>query len=110
MTLPITSAVNTAIRGLTTSTERVNKAAADINQAFTAAQNAQAADSVSVSDKAAAVPAVQDAMKNAVLPSGDITQPVVDMLQAVTAYKANAATLRVTADIDQTVIDMVGKK
>lgn len=113
MTLDISSkgsALNTAIGGLTKQENRVAKDAVDINQGFAAAQNALAADSVSVSDRAAVVPAVEDAVRGAVLSSDDVTTPIVDMLQAVSAYKANAAVVRVTADVEQTTIDMIGKR
>ncbi len=109
MTLEI-SATMASITGLRKQEERVAKAATDINNAFTSAQNALAADSVSISDRAAVIPAVEDAVRGAVLSDGDVTKPIVDMLQAVTAYKANAATFRVTADLEQTTIDMIGKK
>ena len=109
MTLEI-GAKMASIQGLRTQSERVAKAATDINNAFAAAQNAQAADSVAISDRAAVVPAVEDAVRGAVLSDGDVTQPVVDLLQAVHAYKANAAALRVTADVERVVMDIVGKK
>lgn len=108
--MPI-SALTTAIGGMQKQGERVAKAADEINQAFAAAQNALSADSVSVSDRAAVVPAVEDAMKGAVLPSdGDITKPLVDMLQAATAYKASAASFRVASDVEQDLITALGKK
>lgn len=110
MTLGITG-LQTAIEGLRTQENRVAKAATDINKSFTAAQNAIAADSVAVSDRAAVVPAVEDAVRGAVLPpEGELTTAIVDLLQATAAYKANAATVRVTSDIAQTTIDMVGKR
>lgn len=109
MTLEI-SAKMASITGLRKQEERVAKAAVDISNAFTSAQNAMAADSVAISDRAAVVPAVEDAVRGAVLSDGDVTQPIVDMLQAVSAYKANAAAFRVTSDLEQTTLDMIGKK
>ena len=109
MTLEI-SARMASITGLRKQEERVAKAATDISNAFTSAQNAMAADSVAISDRAAVIPAVEDAMRGAVVGEGDITAPLVDMLQAVTAYKANAAAFRVTSDVEQATLDMVGKK
>ncbi len=113
MTLEI-GAKMASIAGLRTQGERVAKAATEINNAFAAAQNAaqnaQAADSVAISDRAAVVPAVEDAVRGAVLSDGDVTRPIVDLLQSVQAYKANAAALRVTADVERVVMDIVGKK
>jgi hypothetical protein len=109
----MTLAINgfaTAVAGLQKQETRVAKAAEDINQSFTAAQNAIAADSVAVSDRAAVVPAVEDAVRGAVLSDGDVTTPIVDLLQAATAYKANAAVLRVTSDVEQSLMDVIGKR
>ncbi|PZP40487.1 MAG: hypothetical protein DI585_00870 [Pseudomonas fluorescens] len=109
MTLTI-SAKMASIEGMRTQEQRVAKAANDINQGFTAAQNAMAADSVSIDERAAVVPAVEDAVRGAVLSAGDITTPIVDLLQAATAYKANAAAFRVSSDVEQTTLDLIGKR
>lgn len=109
MTLVI-SGLQTAVEGLRKNEVRVAKAADDINKSFTAAQNAIAADSVSVSDRAAVVPAVEDSMRGAVLTDGDVTAPMVDMLQATAAYKANAAVVRVTSDVEDATMDIIGKR
>ena len=110
MTLEI-NGFRIAVAGLQKQEGKIAKAADDINKSFTAAQNAIAADSVAVSDRAAVIPAVEDAVRGAVLPpEGDLTTAVVDLLQAATAYKANAAAVRVTADVDQTVMDLIGKR
>ena len=110
MTLEI-NGFRTAVAGLQKQEVKVAKAAEDINKSFTAAQNAIAADSVSVSDRAAVLPAVEDAVRGAVLPAeGDLTTAVVDLLQASTAYKASAAAVRVTADVDQVTMDLIGKR
>lgn len=103
------SGLNTAIQGLTRESARVAKAAADISTAFTTAQNAQAADSVAIdTSRAAVVPAVEDAVRGAVLPpEGDLSAALVNLLQASTAYKANAAAVRVTADVESDVIKML---
>jgi flagellar basal body rod protein FlgC len=105
MTNPINgprNALNISLQGMKREEVRVAQAAADIQNAFTSAQNAQAADSVAVNaDRAAVVPAVEDAVRGAVLPAaGDISAAIVNLLQASTAYKANAAAARVTADIE----------
>ena len=109
MTLAI-NGLQTALAGLRTQETRVAKAADDINKSFTAAQNAIAADSVSVSDRAAVIPAVEDAMRGAVLPERDLSAAIVDMLQAKTAFKANAASVRVTSDVMQDTLDIIGKR
>jgi hypothetical protein len=109
MTLVI-SGLQTAVEGLRKQETRVAKAAEDISQNFTAAQNALAADSVSVSDRAAVIPAVEDAMRNAVVPERELSAAVVDMLQAKTAFKANAESVRVASDVIQDTIDIVGKR
>lgn len=104
-------ALNAAVGGIQKQGERVAKAADDINKAFAAAQNALSADSVSVSDRAAVVPAVEDAMHGAALPpAGDVAKAVVDLLQAATAMKANMASFRVASDVAQDTIAMVGKQ
>lgn len=109
MTTPINgtrTALNTSLQGLKREETRVAQAAADIQNAFTnaqnAAQNAQAADSVAINtDKAAVIPAVEDAVRGAVLPqTGDVATALVNLLQASTAYKANAMAARVTADVE----------
>jgi flagellar basal body rod protein FlgC len=111
MTLEIKSPLQTAIGGLQKQEIKVAKAAEDISKSFTAAQNAIAADSVAVSDRAAVVPAVEDAVRGAVLPAeGDVSQAIVDLLQAATAYKANASVVRVTSDLQETTMDIIGKR
>jgi hypothetical protein len=113
MTAPIngpkTSGLNIAIQGLNREATRVAKAADDISRAFTSAQNAQAADSLAVNtDRAQVIPAVEDAVRGAVLPpEGDLSQAVVNLLQASTAYKANAFSARVTADVESDVIKLL---
>ena len=111
MSLEIKSPLTTAIGGLQKQEIKVAKAAEDISKSFTAAQNAIAADSVAVSDRAAVIPAVEDAVRGAVLPAeGDVTTAIVDLLQAKAAYKANASVVRVTSDLDQTTMDMIGTR
>lgn len=114
MTLEL-NGLRIATQGLQKQEAKVAKAAEAINKTFTAAQNAasnaQAADSVAVSDRAAVVPAVEDAVRGAVLPAeGELTTAIVDLLQAATAYKANAAAVRVSADVEQATLDMIGKR
>lgn len=110
MTLEI-NGFRTAVAGLQKQEVKVAKAAEDISKSFTAAQNAIAADSVALSDRAAVIPAVEDAVRGAVLPpEGELSSAVVDLLQAKTAYKANVVAVRVTSDVEQTVIDLIGKR
>ena len=108
---PLTGTLQTALGGLQKQEVKVAKAAEDISKSFTAAQNAIAADSVAVSDRAAVVPAVEDAVRGAVLPpEGDVSTAIVNLLQAASAYKANASVVQVTSDLDQTTIDMIGNR
>jgi hypothetical protein len=113
MNLPINgpkgSGLNIAIGGMQKEAVRVAKAAEDITKAFTSAQNAQAADSVAVNaDRAQVIPAVEDAVRGAVLPpEGDLATAIVNLLQASTAYKANAASARVTADVESEAIKLL---
>lgn len=95
-------------QGLKQQEQRVAKDARSINEGFAAAQNALSADSVSLSDRAAVVPAVEDAVRGAVLPpEGDVTTALVDLLQATAAYKANAAAVRVSADVERAAGDII---
>lgn len=107
------NALAASVQGMQREATHVAKAAQEIQNAFTsaqnAAQNAQAADSVTINtDKAAVIPAVEDAVRGAALPpEGDLTQAVVDILQASTAYKANAAAARVTADVESDIAKLL---
>ncbi len=112
MTTPINGpnrALSNALQGMQREATRVARASEDLNRAFTTAQNAQAADSVAVNtDRAAVVPAVEDAVRGAVLPpEGDLSSAVVTLLQASTAYRANVAAARVTADIESDTIKLL---
>lgn len=111
---PITQGLTTAISGLQKQADRVAKDAADLNREFTtaqnAAQNALSADSVSLDARAAVAPAVEDAVRGAVLGDGDVSKPLVDMLQAVAAYRANVAVAKVTGDIERDMINEIGKR
>lgn len=113
MTAPINgpklNGFNTAVQGLNREATRVAKAADDITRAFTSAQNAQAADSLAVNtDRAQVIPAVEDAVRGAVLPpEGDLTQAVVNLLQASTAYKANLFSARVTGDVESDAVKLL---
>lgn len=99
--IPKISGLSSAIDGLNKASAQIEKSAQSINRAFAAAQNAQAADSVSISDSATVAPAVEDAMRGAVLPpEGEISKALVDMLQAKAAYKANIEVVKVTGDIE----------
>jgi hypothetical protein len=113
MTAPINgpklNGFSTAVQGLNREATRVAKAADDITRAFTSAQNAQAADSLAVNtDRAQVIPAVEDAVRGAVLPpEGDLSQAVVNLLQASTAYKANLFSARVTADVESDAVKLL---
>jgi len=102
------SALLHPVTGLARQAERVAKAADDLQTRFAAAQNALSADSVSVDPRAAVIPAVEDAMRGAALtPQGDPAPAVADLLQAATAYKAHAAALRVSADVEKAAGDII---
>ncbi len=104
MTTTITrNGLNLAVQGMQREVARVAKVTNDIQQAFTGAQNALAAESVTLNtDRASVVPAVEDSMRRAVLPAtGDVAGAMVTLLQASTAYQANLAAARVTADVER---------
>lgn len=109
MTSPI-SALGTTVQGIARESARVEKDARDINKAFTAAQNAQAADSVSA-DPASVAPAVEDAVRGAVLTQGgDVSASLVNMVQAGAAYKANVASAKVTGDLESDLARLLGRR
>lgn len=109
MVSPI-GALNSALAGIQRESGRVEKDARDIQKAFTAAQNAQAADSVSVSDRASVAPAVEDAVRGAVLgQGGDVSAALVDMIAARAAYKANVSSAKVTGDVESDLTRLLGK-
>lgn len=94
------SGLNTPLTGLQRAAARTEKASRDLQTSFAAAQNAQAADSVQVDGRAAVIPAIEDAVRGAALPAeGGVTEALVNLLQAKTAYKANTSTLRVMDDL-----------
>ena len=50
-------------------------------------------------------------MRAAVLPTDvDIVAPLVDLLQATIAYRTNVAVVRVTADVEETVIGSISRR
>ncbi|MBI1308400.1 MAG: hypothetical protein GC129_00880 [Proteobacteria bacterium] len=109
--MPKIYGLDVAVQGLRKQGDRVTRDVDTMNKAFAAAQNAQAADSVSVSDKASIAPAVEDAMRGAVLaPEGDVTKALVDVLQAKAAYGANVQAAKVTGDIQSEIYKMFGNK
>lgn len=117
MTLKIepASGLDLALQGLKRAENQLAKAATDINTSFVnaqnAAQNAMAADSVSVSDTAALAPAVEDAVRGAVLATDgpDLSAAIVALLQARTAYAASAKTATVVADVESDAARLLGK-
>lgn len=99
----LASPLVTAVQGLQRAEAQVAQAAGSLQQGFAAAQNSL----LPPDDR----PLVEDAMRAAVLPTDvDIVTPLVDLLQATTAYRANAAVVRVTADVEATVIDLLGRR
>ena len=110
------SGLNNALKGLQEQGTRVAKAANDINAALVQNQNLVAAATSNTAEAAAEAnaaneAAVTDAVRGAVLPAeGDVTKPLVDLLQAATAYKANAVALRVTGDVERDVINILGNR
>lgn len=111
------NAFSIARSGLQAQEVKATQAVAKLNKNLVAAQNQVAAssgdrdDNVAVSD--AAVVASENARAAAVaadVDAGDISGPLVDLLQAKTAYKANASALRVTADIEDTAANLLKKR
>jgi flagellar basal body rod protein FlgC len=101
--LPPTSALDTAVRGLQQAEAQVAQAANTIQQGFAAVQT----NLVPTAER----PLVEDAMRAAVLPTDvDIVAPLVDLLQATIAYRANVAVVRVTADVEETVIGSISRR
>lgn len=110
MVSPVSGVRNAAV-GLAREGARIEKAAADINKAFVAAQNAQAADSVSVSGAASAAPAVEDAVRGAVLSThGDLSTALVNVLQARAAYGANIVSAKVTGDVESDLARLLARR
>jgi hypothetical protein len=114
-------AMSTLVKGLQRQEVKVEKAARDINATAVAQQNAIAAatqapdngDVLAVNPTAAAdVAAVTEANTRAaaVASDGDMVRPLVDLLEARTAYKATVAAMKVTADVEVAVTDLVGKR
>lgn len=103
--------LNILTTGLRQTETRVAKATDTLQRNLAAAQNAVAADSVSLSPASTAAPAVEDAMKSAVLPAeGDVSTALVDLLQAKIAYAAQTRAAQVTGDVVQDAISVIGKR
>ena len=113
-------AMNTLVQGLKRTEVKIDKAAKDLQAAQVNAQNTFAsrdvADTVNVGQAADTPEAAAVADENARAAAvgaesgGDFVKPLVDLLQAKTAYKANATALRVTGDVEQTLLDVVGNR
>jgi flagellar basal body rod protein FlgG len=102
----LSSTLGTAVQGLQRAEAQVAQATNTLQQGFTAAQNTLAS-----TDDRPLVPMVEDAMRAAVLPTNvDIVTPLIDLLQATTAYRANAAVVRVTADVEATIIGLITRR
>ena len=99
----LTTLLGSAVQGMQQAESRVAQAANTLQKNFVGAQNSL----VPTDDR----PLVEDAMRAAVLPTDtDIVTPLVDLLQATTAYRANAALVRVTADVEETVIGLITRR
>lgn len=113
--LTTTNAFNAALSGLKANEDKLGKAVEALNRAAAVNSNAVAkaeapppedGDVVQVSDEAI----VTDAVRGAAVPAGsdgDLLKPLVDILQAKTAYKANLETLKVTADIESDTVKLL---
>lgn len=112
--LTTTNAFNAALSGLKANEDKLGKAVEALNRAAAVNSNAVAkaeappaeGDVVDVSDEAI----VTDAVRGAAVPAGsdgDLLKPLVDILQAKTAYKANLETLKVTADIESDTVKLL---
>ena len=90
------NALNVAVEGLKASEGRVVKAVEDIQFATLAASNV--VNGAGEGEEAL----VADAVRGALVPvtEGDISKPIVDLLQAKFAYQANAFAVKVTADVE----------
>lgn len=100
-----------ALAGLQRAEKQAAKATSDVNASFVAAQNALAADSVNVSDKAAVAPAVEDAVRGAALSADgpDLSAALVSLLQTKTAYEASLKSATVTGDLQTELVRQLGK-
>jgi flagellar basal body rod protein FlgC len=87
------AAIYTAANGLVSQSQRLEEAAMAI-----ASQGATQAASAGPSDQAAAV-------RIGALPVGDGVESVVTLIEAETAYRANAAVLGVASDMLGTLLD-----
>ncbi|MCP5405197.1 MAG: hypothetical protein H6922_03135 [Pseudomonadaceae bacterium] len=97
-----------AVEGLKRNEAKVADAANEIVKATveTAPAPRDGGDSVAVSDEAL----VTDAVQGAAIPAdggADLTRPLVDLLQASTAYKANLFAVKVTADVEAASADLL---
>jgi BMFP domain-containing protein YqiC len=109
--MSIINSISTLTAGMATQADRVEKTTRKLQENLAGAQNALAADSVSVSREGANAAAVSDAMHQAVIPpEGDVSTAVVDLLQAKFAYAANAKATAITSDVLRDVVNIVGRK
>lgn len=106
------NALGIAVEGLKRQETAVAKAADDLNANLVAAQNqlAAATGRGEAAPKEEA-PVAQDGLATRVAPEvdGDITRPIVNLLQAKTAYTANLTAVKVAGDIQQQTVDMLGR-
>jgi hypothetical protein len=102
------SALGNAIAGLRQQQQRVAGDTQSLNAALVAAQNRQAA--LTGNGQVVPAPAPLSDPTLAAAQTPDIVTPIVDILQARHAYAANAAALRVTADVEQTTVDRLGHR
>lgn len=113
-TTPRLSGLSIALDGMKRAETKAVEAASKIVEA--GAINAAAVQDVTaISDRAQAIPdvAAENARAAAVLAdtgSGDIVKPLVDLLQAKTAFAASATAAKVTADLDLDTIKIISRK
>jgi hypothetical protein len=109
---------NTLSIGLT-GLKRAETQAVNAAKTITAlgAENAKISteDFANLTERATTVPevAAENARAAAVLAdveAGDIAKPLIDLIQAKTAFAASAAAVRMTGDIEREAVNMVGKK
>lgn len=94
-----------AVEGLKRAEAKVVEAASAIARTGTGEVAPREDDAVEISDEAL----VSDAVRGAVIPAGDddLAAPLVDLLQAKTAYKAAAVAVKVTADVEDVAARML---
>lgn len=107
MSNEITSALNTLVQGLSRQSNRVASDADAMQAALVAAQNqAAAATGHNPTGAPTNAPGLTSETLSA---STDIIGPIVDMIMARQAYAATLVATKITADVEQTTVDMMGR-